>query len=273
MPMSPRLLRPRASAQPFLLDIASAAYAYSLRQLSRTYTGAVIRVRRSSDSAEQDFNPAEVSGSAMLGFVGAGDGHVVTWYDQSGNNRHVTAPSATAQPRVVISGTRRTIGTLTAIDFDGTNDGLKATTGLTNSHGIVASVTQADTSSGARTIWRLNGGIVISIHRFNGTLFNSLTQGSPGLNLNTTVTPTNRLLLVSQFGSAGAEQFVNSAAGSTGNGVLSTASPVGIGIGLEPNGNGENYDGRMQEVVAFDTSSPALRVFIEQNMNSYYAIY
>ena len=45
--------RPQSS---LLLDIYSgAAAAYSLRKLRTVYAGSAIRVRRSSDSAEQDF--------------------------------------------------------------------------------------------------------------------------------------------------------------------------------------------------------------------------
>jgi hypothetical protein len=56
-----------------LLDTYSgAAVAYSLRQLSSTYTGSAIRVRRSSDNAEQDISFVEndLDTASMLDFVG-----------------------------------------------------------------------------------------------------------------------------------------------------------------------------------------------------------
>jgi hypothetical protein len=86
------------------------AAAYSLRRLSSTVTNC-IRVRRSSDNAEQDIG--FVSGSAdspvdttdMLNFVGAGNnGFVVTWYDQSSNARNATQATAANQPQIVSSG-------------------------------------------------------------------------------------------------------------------------------------------------------------------------
>ena len=40
---------------------AGAAAAYSLRYVSDSYTGDVVRVRRDSDNAEADFNPTAVS--------------------------------------------------------------------------------------------------------------------------------------------------------------------------------------------------------------------
>jgi hypothetical protein len=96
------------SVPPFtgLLDTYSgAAAAYSAaRRLSSTYTGALIRVRRSSDNAEQDigYDGSNVLDEAALtSFVGSGNnGFVTTWYDQSGNSKHATQSTATYQGRI-----------------------------------------------------------------------------------------------------------------------------------------------------------------------------
>lgn len=53
---------------PFLKSFSGASAAYSLRQLSSASTD-VVRVRRSSDDAEQDFSASEVSGGAVLNWV------------------------------------------------------------------------------------------------------------------------------------------------------------------------------------------------------------
>lgn len=104
-------------------SFASAAYftdlfgvplgAYSLRKLSpnTTYSGAAIRVRRSSDNTEQDINfvssapDASIDTSALLSFVGAGNGFVTTWYNQNGSGNHFTQTTAASQPSIVNSGT------------------------------------------------------------------------------------------------------------------------------------------------------------------------
>ena len=60
-------------ASPLLLDTyTGAAVAYSLRQLRTAYTGAAIRVRRSSDNAEQDINfvGGDLDTQSLLDFVG-----------------------------------------------------------------------------------------------------------------------------------------------------------------------------------------------------------
>jgi hypothetical protein len=95
-----------ASAVPLLLDTYPAAAAYSLRKLRTAYTGAAIRVRRSSDNAEQDigFVGVDLDAASLLSFVGANDGRVVTWYDQSLNGIDKGQPLAANQPYIVDSG-------------------------------------------------------------------------------------------------------------------------------------------------------------------------
>lgn len=97
-------------ATPFigLLDTyTNAAAAYSVRKLRAAYTGSAIRVRRSSDNTEQDIG-FDVSGnldeSALTTFVGANNGFVTTWYDQSGNSRNANQSTAGNQPQIVSSG-------------------------------------------------------------------------------------------------------------------------------------------------------------------------
>tara|TARA_R110000744_G_scaffold136024_1_gene245746 strand:- start:801 stop:1637 length:837 start_codon:yes stop_codon:yes gene_type:complete len=86
---------------------SGAAVAYSLRLLDSTYTGSAIRVRRSSDNAEQDIGFANniLDTASLLTFVSSGDGFVDTWYDQSGNAKDMTQTTAARQPKIVSSGT------------------------------------------------------------------------------------------------------------------------------------------------------------------------
>lgn len=90
-----------------LLDTyPNAAAAYSVRKLRTAYTGSAIRVRRSSDNAEQDigFSGANLDTSALTSFCSSGDGFVTTWYDQSGNARNATQTTAVRQPQIVSAG-------------------------------------------------------------------------------------------------------------------------------------------------------------------------
>lgn len=88
-------------------DVGSALMAYSTRKLRDAYAGSAIRVRRDSDDTEQDigFNGSnELDTSSLLSFVGAGDGLVVTWYDQSGNGFNATQATLARQYRIVNTG-------------------------------------------------------------------------------------------------------------------------------------------------------------------------
>jgi hypothetical protein len=94
-------------AQPLLLDLyPNASVAYSLRKLRTAYSGNAIRVRRSSDNAEQDigFVGNNLDTASLLTFCGAGNGFVTTWYDQSTNVNDATQATVGRQPIIVSSG-------------------------------------------------------------------------------------------------------------------------------------------------------------------------
>jgi hypothetical protein len=90
-----------------LTAASPAAAAYSLRQLSTAYNGPAIRVRRSSDNTTQDIGfsaGGNLDQTALLAFVGRGDGFISTWYDQSGNGRDAVQTILARQPRIVNAG-------------------------------------------------------------------------------------------------------------------------------------------------------------------------
>jgi len=69
-------------SEAFLREFPNSSGSYSTRKLSTKPTD-VMRVRRSSDNAEQDFNANEVKGSGLLDWVGVGnDGLVPKLLDQ-----------------------------------------------------------------------------------------------------------------------------------------------------------------------------------------------
>ena len=104
--------------------------AHSFRRLLTAYTGPLVRVRRSSDSTEQDIgytSAGDLDTAAMLTFCGSGSEFVTTWYDQSGSARHVSQATTASQPLIVNAGALNTLGTKTAMTFDGTDDYLFST--------------------------------------------------------------------------------------------------------------------------------------------------
>jgi hypothetical protein len=82
-----------------------------IRRLLTSYEGALVRIRRSSDDAEQDVGVTSaglLDTAAITSFVGANSAYVTTVYDQSGNSRNYLQATASLQPRLVNAGTLET---------------------------------------------------------------------------------------------------------------------------------------------------------------------
>lgn len=106
-------------------------FIFSMRQVNLEYDGPLIRLRRSSDNAEQDFFPVSsggmVNNSAITTFKGSATSLFVTkWYDQSGNGNDAAQTSTTLQPAYTQSTTKPFfVG-------DASNDYLEIPVGLQN---------------------------------------------------------------------------------------------------------------------------------------------
>jgi hypothetical protein len=90
----------------------NAAGVWGTRLVYPAYSGALARVRRSSDNAEQDFSATAegwLDAAAVATFIGGGTGFIVTLYDQSGNGRHATQATAGSQPTYGVVSGRPTI--------------------------------------------------------------------------------------------------------------------------------------------------------------------
>lgn len=70
------------------MSSTGATGAYGLRRLRSSYAGNACRVRRASDNAtmDVDFAGNELNVASLQSWLGAADGYIDTWYDQSGNN-------------------------------------------------------------------------------------------------------------------------------------------------------------------------------------------
>jgi hypothetical protein len=104
--------------------------AFGIKRLLSTYTGALIRVRRSSDNAELDIGyltDGTLDTVTMLAHCGAGDGFVVTQYGQavSDGSGGMVSPSTAAQPKIVASGVY-----LGSWQADGSNDVVQSTNNM-----------------------------------------------------------------------------------------------------------------------------------------------
>ena len=115
--------KPISTAVPFsyLFDTYTNGYAgYSLRKLRTAYTGSCIRVRRSSDNTEQDigFVNNVLDTASLLTFVGANNGFVTKWYNQSSTaSLDLSQATAVNQPKIVTAGALETLNGKVALTF------------------------------------------------------------------------------------------------------------------------------------------------------------
>ena len=92
-----------------------------VRRLLSSYSGSLVRIRRSSDNAETDVGYTSdglLDQAAITSFVGSNSAYVTTIYDQVGSNAFTNA-SASTQPRFVNAGTIDTMNGDPAIYISG----------------------------------------------------------------------------------------------------------------------------------------------------------
>jgi hypothetical protein len=109
-------------ASPLTAISAAAGAAYSLRKLYCAYAGSAILVRRSSDNTTLAIGftaNGDLDTASMKTFVGANNGFIATWYDQSGNGNTATAPANGNQPQIIAAGVVKRQNSLPTAVFDG----------------------------------------------------------------------------------------------------------------------------------------------------------
>jgi hypothetical protein len=291
--------RPYAVAQNLLLDdYPNAAAAYSLRKLDKDYTGSAIRVRRSNDNSEQDIgftSGGDLDTASLKTFVGANNGFVVTWYDQSGNTgRNATQTTAGNQPRVVNAGTvERRSGDISLV-YDGTNDFLvgQSTSGLNtfttsyyavSSRGITDNNLKTVLSTGILRSGSANGGygffycnlsgcgISNSIQSQTYWPFAAATTGSIANTINVNA------LTMQILTTTNANIWVNGGNNATSTYTASNATVahnLHLGASLGDAFNPAfHLNGTTSEIVIWGANQSSNRTGIETNINSYYGIY
>lgn len=108
----------------YILDIVTQtpSVAYSVRKLTKNYTGYCMQVRRSSDNATRDIGfvaNGDFDTATLLSFVGGNDGYVKIWYDQSGNAKNLIQVTNIYQPKIVIAGSLITANSKPFVAFFG----------------------------------------------------------------------------------------------------------------------------------------------------------
>ena len=262
----------------YLLDTyGSAVVGYSLRKIESTYSGNIIRVRRSSDNFEQDVGLSGdlLDTTSLLSFIGANDGYVVSWYDQSGNTRTVTQGTGSNQPKIVSSGSL-VVGSngLPAIQTDGTD--FFSGSGWTNpgvSNSIFC-VWKANNGGAFQTLFGSNSSDGFS-QFFASRSTNSLRYFEGSGDFSATALGTNDFLLsICQDATPTAliqennSTIYNSSTGISANASdglrlfrrISPTAPMASGV-------------QMQEFVQFNSDLTSQIADVNTDINTYYSIY
>ena len=264
---------------PLLDTYSGAAAAYSLRKLSNARTrGSAIRVRRSSDNAEQDigFNVfGELDTVSLLAFAGAGDAFVKTWYDQSGNSNDATQTTTANQPKIVSSGAVIVENGKPAVEFDGSNDEFALLlSGLNINNLSVSTVCKSDATTGNRMQFTLNTGSNQRYWHYMNQGNDAMWYGGTTQIIHGAMTTDQRLrTFIAGSTSGAARSFLNGTEASTSNSLVSgTISANEQFLGNYHTGS-FYWDGTMQEFIVWGADQYSNRTNIESNINTFYSIY
>jgi len=264
-------LMPKTAPFTGLLDTYSgASIAYSLRKLSSTYTGNCIRVRRSSDNTEQNigFVNNVLDTASLLSFVGAGNGFVTTWYDQSGNGNNGAQTTALNQPQIVSSGSLLVINSkpclMLSINAAGFSLGSTISVGASNYNSFVGKKDVAGNMLRALTSTAADGYKLMN--SYDNKYYIYAKSGSYLIS-NSADTTTSQILLTGMNVAGTMSIYKNgSVVATTLNSWNYTNS-----IGFIGGGASGNY--RLQEAVFYNSDQSSSRTGIESNINTYYTIY
>lgn len=256
--------------KPLLLDLyPNATVAYSLRKLRATYTGSAIRVRRSSDNAEQNigFVNNVLDTTSLLTFCGVGNGFVTIWYDQSEVGNNATQVTTTAQPTIVNSGTLITRNSKPYIQASSTQY-LTFTTQLITPIGSSYSYWmpyEKDTTGNQAIL--LAGGT--QYHWLDYGTNQVVTNNGDGISISSSHA-INTLYLINTITnfSIGAAMYRNGASIGTRGALASAANSSYL-----PAIAFRSAKITMSEFVFYPSNQEANRVGISTNINSFYTLY
>jgi len=272
----------------------NARSAYSVRKLSKNYTGSAIQVIRTSDNAITDigFNGFDLDTTSLINFVGTGTtnhGYVRTWYDQSGFNNHVTQSTHTAGANVaiVLSGSLVTQGTKPALYMNGQNMiGTVFTASemstymvgnLTNLTGYNGYFYNRTTTGYSFTIlndangqpWRS------TLVRYSASVDSSWPESFHGSSYRFPSSPTGRVIESWNFsGSRAASEYAlngsNVTIGGAASGFAGTSNIYRVGpTSYTSNASGLVY---FQEFIIYDRKQTSA-IAIQDNLDQYFEVY
>jgi hypothetical protein len=245
--------------------------AYSVRKLRTAYAGSAFRVRRDSDDAEQDIGfdtDGNLDESALTAFVGANDGRIVTWYDQTTNGNNATQAASNRQMRVVTSGTVEKIGTKVAPNAVGTRTYYETSS--------IISVTPPQTTIGVIKPDATSGNFPFigenqtGTYKFGGHSDRLFLHGGSQISTSDGAIAQAHMIAVGLCNGASSEIRANGSQEATGN---TSGNNYSINAVFGPFNSSSNMRGPMQEILIYTADKTSDINNIESNINTYFSVY
>lgn len=273
----------RPYAQPaakFLLDdYPNAAAAYSLRKLDKDYTGAAIRVRKdTTGQPEQDIGftaSGDLDTAAIKSFLNARSGFVTTWYDQSGSSQNATQTVQANQPRIANLGVIDRQGTRPTTLYDGSNDHLTFTAIAASNTTSLYYVQKRNAAGnpGAMLSGSQTGGASLTLAQWtdNNIYWQYLVSGSG--KYRSVADATSDFILLEGYNNTTPSQKVFK-----NNTELTLSSELSF-TATQTNWNqigrygSTHTNGRLSELILYNSDQLSNRSGIATNINLYYSIY
>lgn len=265
----------RPTAINLFLDLyPSSNRAFSLRKLNTSYNGSCIRVRRSNDNAEQNigFVNNYLDTASLKTFVGANNGFVTTWYDQSTNANDLTQTTASSQPQIVASGVINRQGGIACINTANNTFLQSATTFNTAPQTWIAAIgSHTNTATDFFGNRSAATGWLYGYRTTPSYLFACL--GTGGTNASVSLSQQTKHLAFMTRASTTITTYINSTNSGT-NTTTYTNSSLNLAVGRGGLGTSTNFaNANIFEVIGYLSDQSTNRAGMENNVNSFYSLY
>ena len=259
------------SVSSYLLDTyGDASTALSFRKISSTAT-LCVRVRESGGNTEQDFGFSgdNVDEAAILSFCGSNSGHVVKWYDQSGNGRDMIQAISTKQPKIVNAVVLNKQNGKASMLYDGSDDFLYSTYSFSQATPLQCIIIAKNTKTADSYPYFMDSTVNRAVFYYGGAYLSLYNGGQ----IDSTSTPYDFSLfnvLFNSYQSNIRRNGVSLITGNDGNSGLSGQIFLGARV---LNGGTQTMTGNMSEYILYPSNNSSNNSPIETNINTYYGIY
>lgn len=258
-----------------ILDVyTNAKAAYSLRKIRSAYSGYAIRVRRSSDNTSQDIgfkSDGSLDTTSLLSFVGANNGFVSIWYDQSGNAYDFLQATSSSQPWIVANGVLYTINSKPSIYHSELNVAkfLKVSFGSTSTGAMTAiNVGSNQATAGVSYLW---SGATSPFYAYSyNTTWMRIGASSEFTLTGTTQDLATQRIINAVYNGATSKLRFNNGTYATGN--TGTISITGLTLGASSS-NASPSRCHHQEFIVWNSDINTDMNNINTNLNSYYTTF